>query len=300
MPLPAPLRPLALLVALTVAAALPCAGAEADIWRQRGFTVTEKAGAIVALSGPTKGLAAADFQAMGALVTLTTLSLDGNGGALTDDALRQLAGLVAVQNLSFNSCSLSDDGCRVLAGFHDLRGLALFHPSRGRADFTGSGLAQLATLPAFERLTLAGATAGDAALAAIATLPHLRELRLWHNTETADGLRKLAALATLRKLTLGQRLAGREPTPPSLCDAVLPSLAQLTGLEELTLNDARLGGDALLALQGMSALKKLTAAQIDTPAADVARLRAALPKVVIEWQPLSAEQAAALREKLKL
>ena len=300
MPATTHLRSFALLLALTLAAVLPGAGAEADTWRQRGFTVTEKAGAIVALSGPTKGLAAADFQALGAIVTLTSLALDGSGGALTDEALHHLAGLGALQNLTFNSCSLSDDGFSVIAGFHDLRGLALFHPSRGRADFTGAGLAQLATLPAFERLTLAGATAGDAALAAIATLPHLRELRLWHNTGSADGLRKLAALATLRKLTLGQRLAGRERTAASLCDAVLPSLAQLTGLEELTLNDARLGGDALLALQGMTALKKLTAAQVDTPAADVARLRAALPKVVIDWKPLSDEQAAALREKLKL
>lgn len=298
MPVSAAIRSLALLLALTLTAAL--SGSEADTWRQRGFTVTEKAGAIISLSGATKGFATADFQALGAMVTLTSLSLDGNGGALTDDALRQLAGLAALQNLSFNGSSFSDDGFRVLAGFHELRGLALFHPSRGRADFTGGGLAQLATLPAFERLTLAGSTAGDAALTAIATLPHLRELRLWHNTETAAGLRMLAALATLRKLTLGQRLPGREATPPSLCDAVLPSLAQLTGLEELTVNDARLGGEALLTLQSLTALKKLTAAQVDTPAADVARLRAALPEAVIDWKPLSDEQAAALREKLKL
>jgi hypothetical protein len=277
-----------------------CPAGDADAWRARGFTVTEKGGAITGLSGPTKGFGADDFRALAAVATLTSLSLDGAGGALTDDAMRQLAGLGGLRELSFNSCSLSDDGLRLLAGLHGLRSLSLFHPSRGRADFTGAGLAALAELPEFERLTLAGSTAGDAALAAIATLPHLRELRLWHNTETAAGLAKLAGLASLRKLTLGQRLAGKERPPASLGDAALTALARLPALEELSLSDARLGLDALLTLKDLSKLKKLTVAQVDTPAADVERLRAALPGVAIDWKPLTPEQAQALVDKLKL
>ncbi len=275
-----------------------CLGADTATLTARGFKVSEKAGVITGLNGSTKGFTGDDFRAIAAITTLTQLNLDG--GEVTDDNLRLLAGLGALQSLSFNSSAFGDDGCRVLAGFPKLRTLALFHPSRSNPAFTGAGLAHLAVLPEFESLTLAGAKVGDPALVAIATLPRLTSLRLWHNTETTDGLKALGSMTSLRKLTVGQRLTGRPPGPPSLCDAALVALTRLPALEELSLQEARLGVDALLALKDLPTLKKLTVSQVDTPAADVARLRAALPRVLIDWKPLTAEQAAVLRDKLKL
>jgi hypothetical protein len=297
--MPASTRSRMSLAALLLLAAV-CPGADADAWRQRGFTVTEKGGVITGLAGPTKGFTADDFRAIAAITTLTSLNLDGGGGALNDDAMRLLGGLADLRELTCNSCDLSDDGFRLVAGFRKLRSLTLFHPSRGRADFTGAGFAPFAELPEFERMTLAGANVGDPALAAIARLPHLRELRLWHNTETADGLRLIAGNATLRKLTVGQRLAGRERKPPSLDDASLAAIAQMPGLEELSLQEARLSGDALLKLKDTPRLKKLTVSQVDTPAADIERVRAALTNVTLDWKPLTDEQAKMLVDKLKL
>lgn len=180
------------------------------------------------------------------------------------------------------------------------RSLSLFHPSRSNAAFTGAGLAHLAGLPQFESLTLAGANTGDAALTAIAKLPRLTGLRMWHNLETADGLKALSAMTSLRKLTVGQRLAGRPPKPPSLSDASLPALAQIAGLEELSLQEARLGGEALMKLKDLPNLKKLTVSQVDTPVTDIEKLRAALPNITIDWKPLTEEQAKMLTDKLKL
>ncbi len=141
---------------------------------------------------------------------------------------------------------------------------------------------------------------GDAALEAIAALPRLRELRLWHNLETVDGLRRLASLTQLRTLTLGQRLPGRDATPPSLCDAALAAIAGIASLEELSLQQAHLTFAALAGLKQLPKLKKLTAAQVDLPAADVDRLRSALPGVTIAWTVMSEQEAAAQREKMKL
>lgn len=288
------MRPLLLLLALVSC----CLGTDAAALTAKGWKVTEKGGVITGLSVPGKDLTTEDFKTIGAITTLTQLGLDGD--AVNDDNLKLLAGLTGLQSLSGNGCSFGDDGFRTVAGFTKLKNLALFHHARSNPAFTGAGLAHLATLPEFDSLTLAGANVGDPALLAIAKLPRLTGLRLWHNTETAEGLKALSTMTSLKKLTVGQRLAGRPPKPASLSDASLPSLAQIQGLEELSLQEARLGGEALMRLKGLPKLKKLTVSQVDTPAADIEKLRSALPNVVIDWKPLTDDQAKMLVDKLKL
>jgi hypothetical protein len=288
------LCPLLLLLALATC----CLGADAAALTAKGFKLTEKNGVITGLNGSAKGLTADDFKAIGAIATLTQLNLDG--GEVDDTNLKLLAGLTSLQSMSFNATSFSDDGCAVFAGFPKLRSLALFHPSRSNPAFTGAGLAHLAALPELESLTLAGANVGDPALSAIAKLPRLKSLRLWHNIETADGVKALSGMTALKKLHLGQRLPGRPAKPPSLTSATLTDLARMSGLEELSLMEARLSGSALLTLKELPNLKKLTIAQVDIPAADIEKLKAGLPKVAIDWKPLTEEQAKMLSDKLKL
>lgn len=289
-----PVRPLLLLLAL----ATSCLGADAAALTAKGFKVTEKGGVVTALNGSAKGLTVEDFKAIGAITTLTQLNLDG--GEVDDANLKLLAGLTALQSLSFNATSFTDDGCKVFASFPKLKSLALFHPSRSNSAFTGAGLAHLAELPEFESLTLAGANTGDAAMLAIAKLSRLKSLRLWHNLETAEGLKALSGMTALKKLHLGQRLPGRPAKPASLTDATIADLVRMSGLEELSLMEARLSGDALLALKGLPTLKKLTIAQVDIPAADIDKLKAALPTVTLDWKPLTEEQGKMLTDKLKL
>lgn len=289
-----PIRPLLLLLALATC----CLGADTAALTAKGFKLTEKNGVVTGLNGSVKGLTADDFKAIGAITTLTQLNLDG--GEVDDANLKLLAGLTSLQSMSFNATNFTDDGCKVFAGFPKLKNLALFHPSRSNAAFTGAGLAHLASLPEFESLTLAGANTGDAAMHAIAKLTRLKSLRLWHNLETADGMTALSGMTALKKLHLGQRLPGRPAKPASLTNATLADLAKMTGLEDLSLMEARLSGDALLAVKELPNLKKLTIAQVDIPAADVEKLKAALPKVAIDWKPLTEEQGKMLTDKLKL
>jgi hypothetical protein len=290
---------ISLLVLSVPAAPRGCADDAAGL-RARGLTVTEHEGAITALAGPFQGLGEEGITAITGLTALTTLNLNGAAGMITDAFIARIATVGSIRDLVFNGADFSDAGMRQLAGLPHLRSLTLFHPSRGRGDFTGAGIAALGTLPDFERLTVAGGTVGDAAMTAIAALPRLRELRLWHNQETVEGLRCLASLTQLRTLTLGQRLPGRDATPPSLCDAALATIAGLTSLEELSLQQAHLTVAALAGLKQLPKLKKLTASQIDLPAGDVDRLRAALPGVTIAWTAMSEQEAATQREKMKL
>lgn len=289
-----PVRPLLLLLALTVGFAADTAPLKA-----KGLTISEKAGVVTGVNGDAKTLTTDDYRVIGSLTTLTSLRLNG-AKTLDDAAMALLAPLVELRDISLEGSNFTDEGCKHFAAFTKLRSLALFHPSRSNPAFTGAGLAHLSALPEFDGLTLAGANTGDAAMHAIAKLQRLSGLRLWHNLETADGLKALSGMTSLKKLTLGQRLPGRPAKPPSFTNATLADLAKMTGLEELSLMEARLSGEALLTLKGLPKLKKLSVSQVDTPTAEVEKLKMELPKVTIDWKPLTEEQAKMLTEKLKL
>lgn len=289
------MRPLLLLIALATC----CLAAETAALTAKGVTVSEKGGVVTGINGDAKALTTDDYRLIGSLTTLTSLRLNG-AKTLDDAALALLAPLVGLREVSLEGSNFTDDGCIHFATLTKLRSLALFHPSRNNAAFTGAGLAHLATLPEFENLTLAGANTGDAAMHAIAKLSRLTNLRLWHNLETAEGMKALSGMTSLKKLHLGQRLPGRPAKPPSFTNATIADLAKMSGLEDLSLMEARLSGDALLVLKALPNLKKLTIAQVDIPAADIEKLKAALPKVTVEWKALTEEQGKMLTEKLKL
>lgn len=268
--------------------------------KARGLTLTEKAGVVTGVSGEAKGLTVDDWRTIAGLTSLTTLRIN-RASSLTDETLALLAPLVNLQEMSLEGSDFSDDGCKHFVPFTKLKSLALFHPSRNRAEFTGAGLAHLAVLPVFERLTVAGANVGDAAFIAVGKLPHLVEFRQWHNLETAAALSHLTGMPKLRRLMIGQRLVSRtRGKEPSFTDATIDLIVQLTGLEELTLTEARLSGDALIKLKALPKLKKLSVSQVDTLAADIEKVKTALANVTIAWKPLTEEQGKMLTDKLKL
>jgi hypothetical protein len=267
----------------------------AESWRAKGFQVSEKNGAITTLRGSCANFTEADFRALASISTLTTLQLGGD--TLTDDNLVILGNLVLIEQLAFDASSFSDEGYRHFKAFVNLKRLALYHPSRKRKEYTGSGLAHLKELPKFEALTFAGAIAGDEALKAISQITQLKQFQAWHNTETAEGLKHLIALPNLHLLKLGQRLG---KTEPSLCDKSLASLAQIQSLEKLILMEARLSYDALVGLSALPKLKNLEVSIVDTPAADVERLKKQLSQVNITWKPLTEDDQTMLTKKLHL
>lgn len=245
--------------------------------KEKGVKITEAKGvATGAEVGDCTAWTEEDFKRLGQLSQLRTLSV---GAGLGDASLPLLAGLVELESLQTNLAKITDDGVKGLAALKKLKVLKFFHPCK---EFSGTGLAALAEMPALERLTVAGSLAfGDEGMAAVAKLTRLKEFRTWHAGQTIEGVKHLKALPNLQQLTLGQRLAYKPPT--TLADDTLAVLAELKSLESLQLEEARLKKDALLRLKDLPALKKLILEGIEIAEADVASLRGELPKVEIKW-----------------
>lgn len=236
------------------------------------------------------------------LARSTTLrSLNASGKTLNDATLPLLAPLTALEEFTSDRCDLTDEGFKHFAPLINLRSLSLFHPSRSNAGFTGAGLAHLQALPKLERLTFAGATAGDPALHAVTQLRQLRDFRAWHNLETAEGNAALATMTWLTHLKIGQRLPRSKDTAPSFGPATIPLIAQMTGLESLELTEAVFTAADLEPLVHLPNLKLLTIKLCAIPPEAIDQLRARLPQVEIRHTPLPPDEAEALlQKKLKL
>lgn len=285
---------LSLLPATVALAAAPTA----EELEKLGAKVTQRQGVIAELTVDGKDFTPEQFTLVGQCAGLKKLSLSGK--ALTDQTLPLLAGLKELEELSTNDSQLTDDGYRQFAQFPGLRALALWHPSGAVKSFTGAGLAHLKALPKLERLTFAGARAGDAAFEAVGQITQLREFHTWHTAVTPAGNPHLLSLTNLRVLRIGQRLPHGASSPPSLDGQAIAVFAKLPALERLELMEAVLSAGDLAPLKDAKALKTLKIQQTDVPADEVEKLRAALPSVKVEFTPLTDEQREMLRQKLKL
>ena len=277
------------------------AQAEARL-KELGAQIKRTGGAVTELRIRGAKLGAAEYRLIGGLTALRTLNLGGRETALTDGHLALLSGLTNLEAIQSDGALLSDEGFRHFAAFRKLRRLALFHPSRDRADFSGAGLAHLRACPNLTQLTFAGATAGDEAFKAVGQIAQLKEFRQWHNWETSDGIRYLEKLPNLTSLKMGQRLPHRgASTKPSLDDATLAAISRMKTLETLDIQETRLSHAGLSRLKALPNLKELKVKWVDAPAEDVEKLRKALPQVKISWEALSpADEEKYLVKKLKL
>ncbi len=256
-------------------------------------------GAVYSLSANCDGYTDQEYELIGQLKTLKSLSISGKD--LNDQQLRMLSGLVNLESIMINGTVLTDDGYKHFTAFPKLKKLSIFHPSRKLEAFNGSGLSHLKEIPALEALTFAGATAGDEALEAVGQLTQLQSFREWHNTETSDGLKHLTKLKNLKSIRLGQRLPSwGKDTPASFDNDSIAILAKIPSLESIELTEARLNYDAVVQLKDLPNLKKLIIGQVDISEADVEKLRTAMPNVEIKWEPLTDEQAEMLTKKLRL
>jgi hypothetical protein len=293
-------RPLLLLTAfLTVTALSPAADVEA--LKKLGAKVTEKDGVVTQVQVTCDAFTEADYRTLGEFKTIKNLSVS-RAKTLTDDMLAVLSGLTELEDFSTEGVQLTDDGFKHFSAFQKLRSLKFFHPSLRSEKFTGSGFIHLKALPKLERLTLVGTTAGDAALEAIGQLPNLKEFRTWHTAQTQAANAHLAKLTNLTSLRIGQRLPSFVKDPaPSFDESTMDVIAQIKSLESLELAEARLSAKIIPQLKALPKLKRLKFETVDISSADVDAVKAALPSVKVEWQPLSdAEKEDALAKKLKI
>jgi len=290
-----------LTVCLTLSAAADDAKT-ATMLRELGGQVTEAGGVVTKISfRDCSKLAAGEFAAIGGLKSLKSLTLYGSCKGLTDETLAHLAGLTALEELGTDGIQVTDAGLKHLAALPNLRTASFFHIAFPDKGFTGAGFAAFKSLPKLERLTVAGTPFNDKGMAAVAELTQLKEFRTWHTYQTQAGNEHLLKLTGLRSLMLGQRLRqyGGKPNGLSIDDATLATLAKLNSLESLGLDEVRLTHAGLVQLKALPNLKKLTLQRADIPEADIAKLRADLPKVTIEWKPLTEDERKKLEGMLK-
>lgn len=231
-----------------------------------------------------------EFQAISQLVHLKSLTLYGKAHGLNDSTAPFLSSLKDLENLSTEGAQLSDEGMKFLSSLTSLKSASFFHLSFGMKGFTGAGFGHLKPCTRLEKLTVAGMSMGDEGFAAIASLPQIRDLRTWHTFQTEAGNTLIAKLPNLSSLQIGQRLPGHGNKKPSLSDTSLPTIAGIKTLETLKIGEAHFTLEALLALKGLPKLKSLSLYETDLVQADLDRLRAELPSVKIDWQPLTPEQ----------
>ncbi len=273
--------------------------AAADQLRKAGAEVTITKGVVtgVAVKDLSK-FTDADFETLGGLKNLKTLSTSGE--QLNDRTLAYLTGLTSLEDLSTNQGQFSDDGLGQLAQLSNLKQIKFFHTSLRSKDFTGRGLARLASLANLRRLTVAGCPFNDEGMAAVGKLTQLENFRTWHTYQTEAGNEHLTKLTNMKNLHLGQRLRryGGASNAHSLTDRTLDVVAQMKSLETLTLAEQQFSAEALAKLAALPKLKRLDLTQVDVPAAQIEKVRAALPKAQVEWQPVSAEERAKLERLL--
>ncbi|MEW6305177.1 MAG: hypothetical protein AB1705_17005 [Verrucomicrobiota bacterium] len=270
--------------------------------RSLGAEVTPATGAVTKVTfRDSSKLGDAEFRQIGQLTKLKSLTLYGKCEGLNDQTLPHLAGLKELEELATDSVQLSDAGLKHLTAFTNLRSASFFHISLRLKGFTGAGFAHLKPLARLERLTVAGTPFNDEGMAAVAQLSQLKEFSTWHTYQTEAGNAQLTKLPNVRSLRLGQRLRRYDggSNALSLTDESLATLATVKTLETLSLDEVRLTYAGLSRLKALPHLKKLVLARANVPPADVEKLRADLPKVTIDWKPLTDAERAALEKMLK-
>ncbi|MEZ6056659.1 MAG: hypothetical protein R3C01_08140 [Planctomycetaceae bacterium] len=117
-------------------------------------------------------------EAVGKCTTLIALSVS-HRAPLTDQGLVSLANLKGLQVLKLPETRISDEGCRSLRDFADLRQLIL-----GSSQIQSNGLAMLGELPHLVDLEIT--KCDSAALQGLAALKHLRRLKIGPDVQITD------------------------------------------------------------------------------------------------------------------
>jgi hypothetical protein len=228
------------------------------------------------------------------------IRLISTGGKGIDDAAVGRLAKLDPEGLILDGSTLTDDGCKHLAEMKSLRWLSVGHTTLGKDGFTGTGLAQLKSLPKLEKLTFGGTSASDPAMHAIGEISQLKEFASWHTHLTLDSNPDFLKLTHLTTLTIGNSLPAWDGKPRrlSLTDATLATISQMPALENLTLMQARFSLPALKQLKALPQLKTLKFNGVDVSPTDIEQLRAALPNVKIDYKPLTDEERAKLDDFL--
>lgn len=259
---------------------LRAAGGRVDI--QNGVV------AAVAFQDSSK-LEPAHYKQIGQLKSIKRLTLYKT--SLTDETLADLGGLENLENVGIEAAVVSDDGMKAMAGWKNLRKLRLFHFLRGK--FTGAGVAHLAGLEKLDHFGCGGSSFTDVGFAACAKLKHLKELEIWHTPATDAGVPQLSEMKELRHLYLAPQFTWAT----RVTDKALEPIAKIKSLEFVRIEETRLTyAEGLKHFKELPMLKTLVMKGTDITPEDLARLKAELPGVDIQWAAPDEQQMQRLRK----
>jgi hypothetical protein len=221
----------------------------------------------------------------------TTIKMDGLKGrkpaggtcSVTVDAAGHIV------NVTSNVADFTNEEFKLFAAFPELTSLTLWH--NGKIDAKaitspcdGTGLVHLKDLKKLTKLTLAGGALNDAGMAEAAKLPALAELHIWHASFTDAGVAAFRNHPRLEVVKIGPMWTN------DLTDKSLEALAGCPKLRHIQIAETHLTWDGglkhLAEKPGSLAIVDLKNCLIEP--AEVEKLRAALPKVKVEWEGLAA------------
>jgi len=199
---------------------------------------------------------------------LTGFSLSGL--KVSDEGVRRLRQLTRLVSLSFNYIPVTDATVELLVSSGKCRYLVLLNTAASRAS-----VPIVAKNADLEYLDWGPALLTDNDLQKLSALKKLQLLIISGPKISNEGLRHLQALPILN--SLGLRECG------SINDSAFDHLRDLKKLTVLHLDQVKITDAALEKVRTLPRLQVLNLVQTEVTAAGVAKLRAALPKLKVEW-----------------
>jgi hypothetical protein len=196
------------------------------------------------------------------------------GTAITGRAYAQFDVLTKLVRVTHRGNSIDDEGLKELCEhLPNLEYISLAH-----SKFTDAAAPNLAKLTKLKGLDIGSSKATPEALVHLAKLP-LEFLEVGENFGSATSIPVIKGIATLRRVTM--------TNVSKATDADLKTIAGLTQLESLELDDVPLPDERLSVLKDFAFLKvlKLVDRKNGYPAETQAKIKALLPKVEVKFTP---------------
>lgn len=257
----------------------------------------DAAGSVTEISISSKvTLTLEDYKAFGQFPKLHKLWMSPGGLRLNDDTLAAIGPLPNLDYFFGGSAQFTDDGLKGFAGWKKLDYFGLDHwfGPEGSKGYVGSGLAHLAGLP-LDRVRLGGCRVDDAAPRALANIKTLTKVDLFHTAGVTDeGVAALQALPNLKTVILGPQFT------PRITNRSLEILSHIPTLEVIDFTGTWLTYDGGFAhLKRLPNLQSLRLKDVLADEKDIARLKADLPKLAVEWNLPAEADTAKLRTTFK-
>ncbi len=197
---------------------------------------------------------------------------DLSGQKLRPADVNALAAKSKLKRLELGFSSVSDSDLAAIAGLPAVEWLDVsktFAERHQKPSVTDNGIKSLSTWKSLRTLKLHGQPITDDGLKHLQNLPNLRRLQLGATHVTGSGLEALTNIEWIRL----------DATPVS--DDALRVIGSLKKLKQLYLDSTSVGDAGLAHLEGLTDLRVLNVHDTKVTAEGLAKLKRALPKVVI-------------------